>query len=42
MARLKERRYADKYRSLGRPIYLVAVEFSGEARNLAAFEVEEG
>ena len=41
MAQLKERRYADKYRHLGQPIHLVAVEFSSEARNLAAFEVEE-
>ena len=40
MAQLKERRYADKYRGLGQPIYLVAVEFSRETRNLAAFEVE--
>ena len=41
MAQLKERRYADKYRSLGRPIYLVAAEFTRETRNLEAFEVEE-
>ena len=40
MAQLKERRYADKYRGLGQPIHLVAVEFSRETRNLAAFEVE--
>ncbi|MDE2737028.1 MAG: ATP-binding protein [Gemmatimonadota bacterium] len=40
MAQLKERRYADKYRGLGQPIYLVTVEFSRETRNLAAFEVE--
>ena len=40
MAQLKERRYADKYRGLGQPIYLIAVEFSSEARNLAAFDVE--
>ena len=38
MAQLKERRYADKYRHLGHPIHLVAVEFSRDARNLAAFE----
>ena len=42
MAQLKARRYADKYRGLGRPIYLVAVEFSQEGRNLAAFEVADG
>ena len=40
MAQLKERRYADKYRSLDQPIHLIAVEFSAETRNLAAFEVE--
>ncbi len=40
MAQLKRRRYADKYRDLGEPIHLVAVEFSREARNLAAFEME--
>ena len=40
MAQLKSRRYADKYPNLGQPIHLVAVEFSKDARNLAAFEVE--
>ena len=40
MVQLKERRYADKYRHLGHPIHLIAVEFSKDARNLAAFEVE--
>ena len=40
MAQLKEKRYADKYRDLGRPIHLIAVEFSKDARNVAAFEVE--
>ena len=28
MAQLQERRYADKYRALGQPIYLIGVEFS--------------
>ena len=40
MAQLKERRYADKYRHLGQPTHLIAVEFSKEARNVVAFEVE--
>ena len=40
MAQLKEKRYADKYRGLGQPIHLIAVEFSKVARNLTAFEVE--
>ena len=39
MAQLQMRGYADKYRHLGRPIHMIAVEFSREARNLAAFEV---
>ena len=40
MAQLRERGYADKYRSAGLPIHLIAVEFSKETRNLAAFEAE--
>ncbi len=40
MAQLKEKRYADKYRGSGRPIHLIAVEFSKDARNVAAFQVE--
>ena len=31
MAQLRSRRYADKYRHLGEPIHLVAVEFSKDA-----------
>ena len=40
MAQLQERRYADKYRALGQPIYLIGVEFSKDQRNVAAFDVE--
>ena len=40
MAQLKERRYADKYRALGQPIYLIGVEFSKDERNVAALDVE--
>ena len=40
LAQLAEKGYADKYRSLGRPIHLVGVEFSREDRNVAAFAVE--
>ena len=40
MAQLQERRYADKYRALGQPIYLIGVEFSKDERNVAAFDVE--
>ena len=39
MAQLVDRRYADKYRDRGEPIHLIAIEFSRETRNLAAFEV---
>ena len=40
MEQLKARGYADKYRHRGEAIWLVAVEFSKETRNLAAFQVE--
>ena len=40
LAQLKERRYADKYRGLGQPIYLIGVEFSKDERNISAFDVE--
>ena len=40
MAQLKAKGYAEKYRALGEPIHLIAVEFSKSDRNLAAFEVE--
>ena len=40
MDQLKAKGYADKYRHLGEPIHLVAVEFSRETRNLATFAVE--
>ena len=39
MAQLQEKRYADKYRGLDRPIHLIAVEFSKNTRNITAFEV---
>ena len=40
LAQLKERGYADKYRALGQPIYLIGVEFSKDERNIAAFATE--
>ena len=40
MAQLKAKGYADKYRRPGRPMHLVALEFSRNERNLVAFEVE--
>ena len=39
LAQLQERRYADKYRALEQPIYLIGVEFSKDERNVAAFDV---
>ena len=40
LAQLQERRYADKYRGLNQPIYLIGVEFSKDERNIVAFDVE--
>ena len=40
IAQLRERGYADKYRSSGQPVHLVGVEFSRESRNVVAFETE--
>ncbi len=37
---LREKGYADKYRSLGQPVRLIGVEFSKADRNVTAFEVE--
>ena len=39
MAQLEARRYADKYRARAELIHLIAVEFSRETRNIAAFDV---
>ena len=38
MAQLRSRGYPAKYRHLGQPIHLVAVEFSRDERNVVAFE----
>ena len=40
MAQLKQRGYADRYRHLGEPVHLVAVEFSAATRNVVGFEAE--
>lgn len=40
MEQLKSKGYADKYRALGQPIYLIAVEFSKVSRNIEGFAVE--
>jgi Predicted AAA-ATPase/PD-(D/E)XK nuclease superfamily len=40
LQQIRDRRYADKYRARGEPIYLIGVEFSREERSVAGFEVE--
>jgi len=40
LAQIKRKGYADKYRSLRLPIYLIGVEFGKTQRNVAAFDVE--
>ena len=40
LRQLKDKGYADKYRSRGEPIHLVGVEFSKTSRNVVGFEVE--
>ncbi|MBK8453934.1 MAG: ATP-binding protein [Thiofilum sp.] len=41
LQQLKDRLYADKYRGLNQPIYLMGVEFSKVSRNVVGFEVEQ-
>ena len=38
MAQLQAKGYADKYRDLGEPIFMIGVEFSRETHNLIGFE----
>jgi hypothetical protein len=40
LPQIKEKGYADKYRSLEQPIHLIGVEFSKKARNVVGFVVE--
>ena len=40
LQQLKDRAYADKYRSRGEPIHLIGVEFSKARRNIVGFGVE--
>ena len=40
LQQLKDKGYADRYRSEGRPIHLIGVEFSRERRSVVGFEVE--
>ncbi len=41
LTQLQERCYADKYRALEQPMYLIGVEFSKDERNVTAFAVEQ-
>jgi hypothetical protein len=40
LSQIKEKGYADKYRSLRQPIHLIGVEFSKKERNVVGFAVE--
>lgn len=40
LQQIKDKGYADKYRSRGEPVHLVGVEFSKASRNIVGFEVE--
>ena len=41
LQQIKDKAYADKYRSLNQPIHLIGVEFSKESRNVEGFDVEQ-
>ena len=40
LQQLRDRRYADKYRAHGLPIYLIGIDFSREQRNVVGFEAQ--
>jgi hypothetical protein len=40
LQQIKDKAYADKYRSRGEPIHLIGVEFSKTSRNVVEFEVD--
>jgi len=40
LQQIKDRGYAEKYRSAGQPIHLIGIEFSRERRTLVGFEAE--
>ncbi len=40
LQQIKDRGYADKYRTRGEPIHLIGVEFSKDSRNIVGFEAE--
>lgn len=41
LQQIKDKAYADKYRGLNQPIYLIGVEFSKTDRNIVGFEWED-
>lgn len=41
LQQIKDKRYADKYRAQGVPIYMIGVEFAKDTRNVVAFDVAE-
>ena len=42
LRQLIQRGYAEKYRSSGKPIRLIGIEFSERTRNIGAFDIAEG
>lgn len=42
LQQIKDKAYADKYRGLNQPIYLLGVEFNKTERNIVHFEWEQG
>lgn len=41
LQQIKDKKYADKYRSLNQPIHMIGVEFNKTDRNIVGFEVEQ-
>jgi hypothetical protein len=41
LTQIKANHYADKYRSLGFPMYLIGVEFSRAKKTVVGFDVEQ-
>lgn len=42
LRQIHDKRYADKYRALNQPLYLIGVEFSKITRNIVGFAIEQG
>jgi hypothetical protein len=41
LQQIKDKGYADKYKSLNQPIFMIGIEFSRDQKNVVGFEVEE-